>query len=671
MGKTVETARKDALKQGIVEVRLLGPLAVTRQGAPIPLPPSRKVRGLLAYLALSPRPPSRSRLCALFWDVPNDPRGELRWCLSKLRALLDQPDRRRVVTQDETVALDLSDCQVDVVQIEQALRGGVDTVDPPELARVAGLFLGDLLEDLTVDASAELTGWLTVQRGRFRALEVAVLEALATRAPTPEQSLRWLETWVQRAPFEARAHERMLEALVRAGRSRDAEEHLAAAIRSFEQEGIDWEPLRQAWQARRTAAPPPRIEIAAPPPLVAPARARGRASVAVMPFLDRVSGASSPGRVGDGLTEDIIMQLAKLRVLFVIGRGSVFALRDRGIGDQEAGRILNVEYMVSGSVRREGGGQLVVTVELSDARDDRIVWTDSLEGAAGETFSFLDEIVARIVSALAKEIEQAESQRAVLKAPSSLDAWESYHRGLWHMYKFTGPDNQHASDLFRSALQLDPTFARAHAGLSFTHFQNAFLGLTQDRDRQIELAFQTAGQSLAADDHDPVAHWAMGRALWLRGAQDESLAELRRSVELSPNFALGHYTLGFVQSQSGDPRASLEATNQSRELSPFDPLQFAMLASRAIAHIRLEEFEEAADWAVRATSRPNAHEHILAIAAGCLSLVGRRDEARLFVGRIRERVPGYTITTFLRAFRFAPETERLLRHSVRGIGLHD
>ena len=129
----------------------------------------------------------------------------------------------------------------------------------------------------------------------------------------------------------------------------------------------------------------------------------------------------------------------------------------------------------------------------------------------------------------------------------------------------------------------------------------------------------------------------MGRALWLRGAQSESFAELERSIELSPNFALGHYTLGFVHSQTGDPRSAIDATNYSRQLSPFDPLQFAMLASRALAHVRLGELEEAADWAVKATGRPNAHAHILAIAAECLALANRRDEARKFVARIRER----------------------------------
>jgi DNA-binding SARP family transcriptional activator/TolB-like protein len=661
-------------------VRVLGTPEVTRQGVPVALPRSRKVRALLAYLALSPAPVSRARLCGLLWDVPNDPRGELRWCLSKLRGLLDSEDRRRVVTREDLVSLDLQDCRVDVHEVEGALQAGIEALDPERLAELCGLFRGDLLEGVEIDGNPEFGGWLSAQRSRYRGLHVAVLDALATRAPTSDETFKRLDAWLQLAPFDPRAHERMFDTLVKGGRIRQAEDHLAATIRSFEQEGIDWAPLRQAWRASREAAalrveatterieppPAPRIEVAPAPAGVG--RSRRRASVAVMPFVDRLSGQSDRGRVADGLTEDIIMQLAKLRLLFVIGRGTVFALGDRGIGPQEAGRILAVDYVASGSVRREASGRIAVAVELADAQDGRIVWTDTLGGAADDTFSVLDEIVARIAAAIAEEIELVETQRAILKPPSSLDAWEAYHRGLWHMYKFNGPDNRHAGDLFRAALELDPTFARAHAGLSFTHFQNAFLGLTPDRERQIELAFETAGHSLGADDHDPVAHWAMGRALWLRGAQVDSLAELQRSVELSPSFALGHYTLGFVQSQSGDPRAAIEASNFSRQLSPFDPLQFGMLASRALAHVRLDEHEEAADWAVKATSRPNAHEHILAIAAQCLALVDRRDEARAFVGRIRERLPGYGVEQFLRAFRLGPETEALFRQAARRIG---
>ncbi len=653
-----------------LQVRLLGPVSIRRDGAPVSLPRSRKVIALLALLALGRAPVSRSRLCSLLFDVPSDPRGELRWCLSKLRGILDDEARPRVLrAAADQIALDLSDCLVDVVELERELESGLAKLSSERLAKLRELFGGDLLEGVELDAGPEFSGWLSAQRQRYRALRIDVLRELTARSVVPGEIFSHLEAWLALAPFDQSAHESMLSALVKGGRRKDAEAHLAAAIRSYEREGVDWAPLREAWRALRGQLPQVEpVELAPDVVQAVPNTERQRrASVAVMPFADAASG-EAPGRsAAAGLTDDIITRLAKLRVLFVIARGSVYALSERGIGPDEAGRILNVDYVVSGSLRRRDS-RVTVLVELAEAQAARIVWTDELEAGGDDTFSVLDTIVDRVVAAIAKEIEAAECSRAILKPPSSLDAWEAYHRGLWHMYRFNGPDNQQAEQLFRRALELDPTFSRAFAGLSFTHFQNAFLGLVPERKRQIDLAFESAGQSLIADDRDPAAHWAMGRALWLRGAHDDSLVELERSIELSPNFALGHYTLGFVQSQAGDARAAIEATNTSRELSPFDPLQFGMLASRAIAHVRLGEPEEAARWALKASARPNAHVHILAIAAECLALTQRREEAQRLVQQIRSRAPSYSVADFLRSFRFPADVEQLFRQGARQIG---
>jgi DNA-binding SARP family transcriptional activator/Flp pilus assembly protein TadD len=645
---------------GALVVRLLGSPSVHRGAIEVALPRSRKVRGLLAFLALHRQPISRRRLCDLLWDVPNDPRGELRWCLSKLRGILDD-DKRRVVTADDLVALDLTGCSVDALEVEAALASDLNASSDDRLVEVSELFGGDLLENESFDGHPAFSGWLMAERRRYHSMRVALAEEYAARASSPAEHIPRLDAWLRLAPFELRPHQQLLAALVQARRVRDAEEHLARTIKLFEAEGIDWIPLRDAWrQTRETPPPAPSVEeirIDVEAPRVLADRTPRRAAVAVMPF----TAPPERARLADGLTEDIIMQLAKLRVLFVIARGSVFALAERGVSPQEAARLLGVDYVVSGSLR--GSARTSVSVELVDVRDHHIVWTEQLD--ADDAFAVLHAITQKIVAGVAEGIELAESQRAILKPQTTLDAWEAYHRALWHMYKFTGTNNREAQELFRIALGLDPTFSRAHAGLSFTHFQNAFLDLTSDRDRQIALAFDAAAQSLAADDRDPAAHWAMGRALWLRGAGDDSLVELQRSIELSPNFALGHYTLGFVHAQSGDPQAAIAACNHSRELSPFDPLQFAMLASRALAHVRLGELDEAADWAVKATARPNAHAHIIAIAAICLTMAERKDDARRFIARIRERLPSYTVEHFLRAFRFEPDAERRIRLAAR------
>jgi DNA-binding SARP family transcriptional activator len=657
-----------------LHVRLLGPLTISRDGIPAALPASRKARALFAYLSLAPHAVARSQLCELLWDVPNDPRGELRWCLSKLRAIVDAPGRRRVEAPGDTIRLELADCFVDAIEVARAAQEGIATLAPERLRALAGLFAGDFLEGLEIDRSPAFNSWLVAQRRRFRGCHAAVLEHLVAGV-ADDEVFGHLEAWLALAPFDRRVHEALLSALARRGRILEGEEHLAATARLFEAEGLDCSPLRDVWRRARAQA-----EASAevrPAAAVATAAAGGgriesgaveprRASIAVMPFADHSHAAAGPGGPADGLAHDVITRLAKLRTLFVIAQGTVFALRDRRIAPEEAGRMLNVDYVVSGSVRRDGK-RLTVTVELAETRTARIVWAEVFNQMVDDAFLVLDEIGNRIVASIAHEIETIERNRAILRPPNSLDAWEAYHRGLWHMYRFSRADNERARHFFATAVRLDPTFARAHAGLSFTHWQNAFQGWAK-REPEVERAYAAAGQSLMADDRDPAAHWAMGRALWLRGRQDESVVELTRTIELSPNFALGHYTLSFVHSQAGDARAAIAFSDHSRHLSPFDPLLFGMLGTRAMALVRLGAFDEAAEWGVKAAARPNAHAHILAIAAYSLALAGRTEEARAHMAAIRKTLPNYRVDDFLTAMQFDPEGAALFREGAKRIG---
>jgi DNA-binding SARP family transcriptional activator len=657
-----------------IEVRMLGALTICRHGVTLALPSSRKVRGLLAYLALAPHAVQRSQLCELLWDVPNDPRGELRWCLSKIRGLVDEPGRRRIDTQADTVRLDLADSRVDAIEIARAAQT-IATIGSERLRSLATLFVGDFLEGLEVDRSPAFNGWVTAQRRQFRGYHAALLEHLVKHA-SEQEALGYLEKWLVLVPFDERVHALLLNTLARRGQIREGNEHLASATRLFEAEGLDCGPIRDAWRsARAQADSPPSVRTAVPG--AAPATgsrhdatvtvASRRASIAVMPFADRSTATGVRGGIADALADDVITRLAKLRSLFVIARGSVFALHERRIGPQEAGRMLNVDYIVTGSVRRQGR-RLAVMVELAETRTARIVWAESFDHKFDDAFLVLDEIGNRIVACIDTEIETSERNRAVLRPPNSLDAWEAHHRGLWHMYRFNKPDNDQARHFFEMAVRLDPTFSRAYAGLSFTHFQNAFQGWAT-RAAEIDRAFEAAGHSLMVDDRDPAAHWAMGRALWLRGRHDQAIVELEQTIELSPNFALGHYTLAFVHSQAGDPNAAIVSSDHSRQLSPFDPLLFGMLGARAMALVRLGRFKEAADWGIKAAARPNAHAHILAIAALALTLAGRLDEARVHLAAIHTTLPRYRVDDFLTAMQFAPDGERLFREAAKRIGM--
>jgi TolB-like protein/DNA-binding CsgD family transcriptional regulator len=389
-----------------------------------------------------------------------------------------------------------------------------------------------------------------------------------------------------------------------------------------------------------------------------------RASVAIMPFS---SGPEMPTAVARAFVHDIVTRLAKLRSMRVIASGSVFALSAQGFDHREAADLLAVDYAVTGSILNTAD-RIHIFVELERMRSAQIIWAEDFDYKTADTLLALDTIGDRIVAAVAAGIETAERNRALLKPPQSLDAWESFHRGLWHMYRFTVADNEQAQQLFRRAIAMDPTFSRAHAGLSFTHFQNAFLLHPGHRQREMELAIDTAGESLVADRNDPAAHWAMGRALWLHGEVDQATAEIVHSVELAPNFAVGHYTHGFIEAQTGDPKAAIGSADRSCHLSPFDPLMFGMLGSRALALFRMGAFDEAADWAVRASARPNAHVHIHAITAHCLAAADRLREARQVVTEIHAQTTEYRVDDFLAAFRFPPTTQALFRRIAARIG---
>ncbi|HEX7882847.1 MAG TPA: transcriptional regulator [Afipia sp.] len=654
-----------------LHVQLLGPLVIGRGGAVVTLPTSRKVRALLAYLALAPRAVPRSQLCELLWDVPNDPRGELRWCLSKLRSVVDTPDRQRVETHDDTIALDLTDCFVDAIEVARATQQGIQLLPPERLRMLASLFVGEFLEGFEIDRNPDFNAWLTAQRRQFRSRHAALLERLAG-VETGDEVFRHLEKWLELAPFDLRVHEMLLDAFAHRSRLREGEEHVRTTARMFEAEGLDHGPVREMWRAAKTRGDGAKVRVAdLSPPLLLP-DAEGaiasprRASIAVMPFIERNAAIPAEGGAAGGLAHDLITRLAKLRSLFIIAQGTVFALSERHVGPEEAGRMLNVDYVVSGSLRRQGM-RMTVEVELAETRSARVVWTEVFDQRISDSFLVLDEIGNRIVASIAHEIELIERTRAMLKPPNSLDAWEAYHRGLWHVYRFNKADNERAREFFEMAVQRDPTFARAYGGLSFAHFQSAFQGWAP-RELEVDRAFDTAGQSLMADDRDPSAHWAMGRALWLRGQQDQCLVELEQAIDLSPNFALGHYTLAFVHSQGGDPQAAVRFSDHSRHLSPFDPLLFGMLGARAMALVRLRRFDEAADWALKAAARPNAHAHILAIAAYCLALAGKLEAARAQMAAIRKRLPGYCVDNFLTAMQFAPEGAALFREGARRIG---
>jgi len=374
-------------------------------------------------------------------------------------------------------------------------------------------------------------------------------------------------------------------------------------------------------------------------------------SIAVLPF----RWIGSPGRyvsMTDALPDELIAELARLRWLFVIARGSSFRFRSPQPDPVEVGRALAVRYCLSGTVE-VSGSTLAVAVELVDTRAAGVVWGERFVSAIADVHQTRRSILARVVAALELQIPVHEAQAARLVAPENLDAWSAYHLGLQHMFRFNRGDNGLAGQLFERAIHEAPRFARAHAGLSFVHFQNAFLRYTNDLAHEIAQARRFAEQSVALDELDPFANLTMGRSFWLADDLEASVAWLERSTAISPSYAQAIYARAWTHALSGRGAEGKADADAAMALSPLDPLHYAMLATRALAHLVCDEIEDAATWAEKAARSPGAHVLIAVIAAAAHSLNGNRRRAVSWVASIRERNPAIGKDDFFRSFPFA------------------
>jgi tetratricopeptide (TPR) repeat protein len=269
-----------------------------------------------------------------------------------------------------------------------------------------------------------------------------------------------------------------------------------------------------------------------------------------------------------------------------------------------------------------------------------------------------EEICAQIVMALDVRIPMHEATRARLAVPEDLDAWSAYHLGLQHIYRFNRADNALAARLFQRAATLDPGFARAHAGLSFVHFQTAFMHYTEHIGEEALKARRCAERGFELDPLDPFVNFTMGRSYWLEGDLDTGLSWLERATSISPHYAQGLYARAWTEALAGRASPGRAHVDLAMRLSPIDPLHYAMLATRSFTHMLLAEEAEAAHWAERGARSPGAHVLIAMVAAVAHALHADDERAAAWAANVRERNAALTASDFFRAFPMKPEPLR-------------
>jgi TolB-like protein/DNA-binding winged helix-turn-helix (wHTH) protein/Tfp pilus assembly protein PilF len=415
------------------------------------------------------------------------------------------------------------------------------------------------------------------------------------------------------------------------------------------------------------------IGLQAPPSAEPDAFVRPRAvalpdkpSIAVLPFTN-MGGDPEQEYFADGMAEDLITNLSRLRSLFVIARNSTFVYKPRTIDVRQIAADLRVRYILEGSVRRTGN-RVRVTTHLVDAENSRQIWAERYDRAIEDVFVVQDEITDTIAATLEPEISAAERDRARRKPPGHLGAWELYQRGMWYLLRRNRGDFEAARSLLREAIAFDPTFATAHAAFAISAFWQITHGFTSDAEASRTELVAAASRAIELDPRDALAHSAMGLGYMECGQHAKALEEHEISTELNPNSAFGQWCFGYTLTRADRYDDALAKFDLALRLSPRDPAAWTYFTLKAAALYQQHRYEEAAPFADNA-ARIQVSDVVwpLIWLAASLGQLNRRGEAAPIIDELRSRRPGLTITEFESWPHNQPRSTRALEHISDGL----
>ncbi|MBW7469457.1 winged helix-turn-helix domain-containing tetratricopeptide repeat protein [Marinobacter sp. F4218] len=392
-------------------------------------------------------------------------------------------------------------------------------------------------------------------------------------------------------------------------------------------------------------APGPEPENAEPDPgnpAPAPGSHSARPAVAVLPFTNLTN---DPGQeyFSDGITTDIISNLSKHRWLDVVARNTTFGFKGQATNLQVLGETLGVDYVVEGSVQRSGD-RVRVNVHLTDCHCGHTQWADRYDRQIADIFELQDDITETIAARLEPEIGYAERNKLVHNRPANLQAWDCYHLGVYHFYRFTGPDNLEAQRMLRQSQELDPLFGEAYAWWAYAVILGMVYWDTKPTQALLDQALAACDQALSLVPNNATFHALKARVLLARREYRSAISENRTAIELNPTFAAAYCGLGDSLAYEARYDEALTNFRRSIALSPNDPQMWAFLTYGALAMIFQGDYETALEWTDRAATLPNCQYWTSAHRAVALAYLNRTSAAHDATARLLLELPGFSVT---------------------------
>jgi TolB-like protein len=403
----------------------------------------------------------------------------------------------------------------------------------------------------------------------------------------------------------------------------------------------------------------PMDELAeAPRPAVPPS---DRPAIAVLPFIN-MSGDPEQEYFSDGISEDIITALSKLRWFFVIARNSSFTYKGKAVHLKQVAQELGVGYVVEGSVRK-AGDRVRITVQLNDVSTGSHIWAERYDRDIADVFAVQDEITEAIVAAIEPQLYAAENFHARRKPPDSMDAWELVMQALSHYWRVTRHDNVVAQTLLEKAIAIDPNYGQALGVLAASYSFSAYMGWA-DMALTIPMAERAALAATRADSEDPWAHYSLACVCLLTRRFDDSRAEFELALRLNPNFSLAQGLYGLTLAFCGHWREADDAANRALRLSPRDPftaLYYGVAAYAQYVGRNYAASMQLARSAIRLRGDYVGGHRLLTAAAG---MAGQDAVARAALQELRRAQPNISLAWIASQMPFKHDTDR--EHYIEG-----
>jgi len=380
-----------------------------------------------------------------------------------------------------------------------------------------------------------------------------------------------------------------------------------------------------------------------------------RPAIAVLPFIN-MGGDAEQEYFSDGISEDIITALSKLRWFFVIARNSSFIYKGKAVHLQQVADELGVRYVLEGSVRK-GGDRVRITAQLNDVATGSHIWAERYDRELADVFAVQDEITEAIVAAIEPQLYAAENFRAQRKPPNSLDAWDLVMRALSHYWRVTRQDNMVAQALLEKATAVDPNYGQALGVLATSHMFSAHMGWT-DLAMVAPIAERAALAAILIDSEDPWAHLALGGVYLFARRFDDCLAEFELALRLNPNFSLAQGYHGLALCYCGRWEEGNVAAHRALRLSPRDPFSAIYCGIAAYAQFVGGNYDEAIRLAregIRQRGDFVGAHRVLTAAAG---MAGQGDLAKVALQELCRAQPNICLAWIKRQMPMKREADR-------------